>query len=261
MKWVRLFRLEPLDYLIVIAIILFGLILFKFLNPNEQWVNVTVNSNNNPFFVANSLKAGDLEKTSSGKKIAEITSVQIFNSPQTAGSTASQDDVFLNAKILVKINSRSGEYEYKNKIIKVGTQIDFSFNSGQMTGKIVTLGGQKKQDKTDMTVTLKMYDQWPWFADNLKIGEGEADGTGQKIFEVISKDVVPAAMTTVTSGGETRLTTNPRKVDITIRAIIKVQKVGDDLIFKGDQRIIKGDAFSFNVGSTIIRDALIENIE
>ncbi len=261
MKWARLFRLKLLDYLIIIAILLFGLILFKFLYPNEQWINVAVNSNNNPFFVANSLKVGDFEKTSSGKKIAEVTKVQIFRSFQTADSKIAQKDIFLNAKILVKINSRSGEFEYKNKIIKVGTPIDFSFNSGQMTGKIVTLGGQKQEGRTDVILTLKMYSEWPWFADDLKIGDGETDGTGQRVLELISKDVAPAQMTTVGSGGETHLTTDPRKVDIIIRAKIKVQKIGEDLIFKGDQRIVKGDLFSSNAGNTLIKDALIESIE
>lgn len=261
MKWLHLRKLEPLDYLIVIVVFLFGVVLFKFLNPNEQWIDVAVNSNGVPFFQANSLKIGDIEQSSSGKKIAEITNIQIYNALLATGSKAAQNDVFLNAKILVHVNSRTGEYEYKNKIIKVGAQIDFSFSSAQISGKVYALGNKKNEEKIDKILTLKMYSQWPWYADTLQIGESETDGTGQKIAELVSKEVVPAQITTTTSGGETRLGTDPQKVDLTLKIKIKIRKIGEDLIYKRDNKIIKGDLFSFNAGNAQVKDALIENIE
>lgn len=259
MKLNFLRKLRLLDYLIVVVVILAGIILFKFFNPEEKWITATVSANNMPFFQANAFHVGDVEKDPSGKKIAEILSVQTYHTPQ---NLVANKDIFVDVKLLAKISPRNKELQYKNKIIKIGSPIEFLFTSGFLAGKIADLEGNSKQGELKTKViTLRLYDQWPWFGEAIKIGTGEIGGNGEKISEVIAKEVKPAEMTTTTAEGQTLLQTNPRKVEITIRMRVKVLEINGELIFRKDKAIIIGDTMSFDVGDTRISDAFIEKIE
>lgn len=212
---------------------------------------------NIPLFQAQSVKVGDIEKDSSGKKIAEIVNLQVYDTPQ---SVVTKKDIYVKLRLLVKINSRSGELEYKNKIIKVGSPVEFRFNSGLIAGKIAELGG--KEEKIEIkTITIKLYDQWPWFADSIEVGAGETDEKGEKIIKVLSKEVKPAEITVTTQNGQTVITTDLRKVDVTLTAKIQLANIKNQYVFRQDQRIIIGELISFNAGSTRIKDGYIVDIK
>lgn len=252
-------KLKIIDYLIIIAVILAGIIFFKFLNPEEKWVTATISANNLPYFQANALHVGDFEKDPNGKKIAEITSVQVYNTPQTL---VANKDIFLKIKLLVRISPRSKELQYKNKVIKIGSPIEFMFTSGYIPGKIADLGTDNQQRKLKTKiVSLRLYNQWPWFGDAIKIGEGEIGENGERISEIISKEIKPAEITTTTSEGQTLLQTDPRKVEIAIKMKMKVLETNGELIFRKDKTIIIGETMSFDAGDTRIDDAFIEKID
>lgn len=253
-------RLRFVDYLIILAIVLAGIILFKFFNPEEKWIDAAVSATNVSFSQANVLHVGDFEKNPSGEKIAEITDLQVYDTEQ---SPAANKDVFIKVKLLVKVNPRSGELEYKNKIIKVGTSLEFRFNSGYIGAKLVDIEGivDMVKKKTEKTLTIKIYEQWPWFAESIKIGEGERGEGGQRIIEVLSKEVKPAEITVTTSGGETLKRTNPSKVDVTLKVKLQVTEFKNEIIFQEDERVLIGELISFNVGKTRVKDAFIVNIE
>lgn len=258
-------KLTLIDYLIVIVLVAGILIAYQFLNPEEKWVNVTVIYPNAPIFQAYAVRLGDFEKDPSGKKIAEIDGIQVYdisNNITTVISNNSNKDLFIQGKILVKLNPRSKEYEFKNKNIKVGTQIELRFNSGLVNGTVADIEGVglTSQNQTKI-ITLKMYSQWPWLADNIKIGDAEQNSQGQKTAEIISKDVVPAVITLDTISGDRLIKNDPQKVDITLKVRVLVNKIGDDLLFGRDKRVIVGELFSFSAGNTLISDANIIKIE
>lgn len=252
-------KLKTLDYLIIVAVILAGIILFKFFNPEEQWTTATVSANGVPFFQVNSLHVGDSEKNPSGKKIAEIINIQAYNAPLTP---IANKDIFVKIKLLAEINPRSKELQYKNKVIKIGSPVELMFTSGLLSGKIADLGTDSQQGKsTYKTISLRLYDQWPWLADAIKIGTGEIGEDREKISEVIEKEIKPAEITTTAADGQTLLQTNPRKVDIILKIKVKVLKINDELIFHKDKEIIVGDTISLDAGNIRIENALIESIE
>lgn len=252
-------KLRLLDYLIIITVILAGIILFKFFNPEEKWITATISANNIPLFQATSFHVGDFEKDPNGKKIAEILSVQAYHTPQ---NLVANKDIFVTVKLLARINPRNKELQYKNKIIKIGSPIEFMFTSGFLWGKIADLEGSNLQGQLKTKIiTLRLYDQWPWFADAIKIGTGEIGENGEKISEVILKEVKPAEMTTTTAEGQTLLQTNPRKVEITIKMRVKVLEINGQFIFRKDKTVIIGETMSFDAGDTRIDGAFIEKIE
>lgn len=252
-------RLRFLDYLIIIIVILAGVILYKFFNPEEKWVNAAVAANEMPFFHAQSFAVSNIERDPNGKRIAEITDVQVFDTPKTV---VANKDVFLRLKLLVRVNPRSGELEYKNKIIKVGSPIQLRFNTGQINGKVAELNEKGQEEKLETKILiLVLYEQWPWLADSIKVSDGKKDESRKKIIEIVAKEVKPAEVTVRTDSGQTFIRTDPRKVDITLKVKIQVQKFGDELIFRQDERIAIGELISFNTDKTIVKDALIESIE
>lgn len=252
-------KLKFLDYVIIVSLLLGAIILYKFLNPPEKWTEVVVLTQNIPIFRAYSLKVGDIEKNPSGKKTAEITTLEVYDTPTTP---TSNKDVFLTINLLTQVNPRSGELEYKNKIIKVGLPVELNFNVGKVNGIISSLGDSRQKETTVTKIlTLKLYDEWPWFAEGLKVGEGEVDENGQKIAEIIGKESHPAEMTVVTENGDTLLRTNPRKVDITLKVKVKAKKIKDEFLFRKDTRLLVGESFAFNAGNSRIRGALVEKLE
>lgn len=257
-------KLTFVDYLIIIIVLLGITILYKFFNPEQEWVDVLIIDENVPIYQAAALKVGDIEKNPNGKKIAEIIDTESYDTPEVSDPTVPQKttkDVYIQAKLQVKINPRSKEYEYKNRIIKVGAPIELRFNQAQINGKLAGIGPDSKPKYESKILTLKLYDQWSWFADSIKIGSGEINENGQNIVEVISKEIIPAQITVDTASGEKVLRTDPLKVDIIFRLRVQAEKLNNEFIFRKDKRILVGELFSFNAGLTRIKDALISRID
>lgn len=259
-KMMRVLRkLKPLDYLIIVVLLLFGFLLFKFFNPQERWVSAAVAADNIPLYQVNSLRVGNIEKSPSGGKIAEIIEVQVYDTPQTL---VANKDAFVRIRLLARVNPRNGELEYKNKIIKIGSPIEFRFNAGFISGKVAELEGVLQVRKTEpRVITVVLYGQWPWLAQSIKEGEGEKDERGGQILEVLAKEIELAEITVTTAGGETLKRIDPRKVDIILQMRIQTQVLGDQLIFRQDERLAIGELISFNAGKTRVKDALISSIE
>lgn len=249
-------KLTIVDYLIIIIVLLGVIILYKFFNPEQKWIDAVVLDNNIPIFQANSLKVGDIEKDPNGNKIASIEKLETFDTPNTQ---ASNKDVFITLKLLVRVNPRSKEYEYKNKIIKVGAPIELRFNSGLVNGNISELENISR-NMVIKTLTLKLYEQWPWFGDSIKVGSGEKDQNGEFLVQVLDKEVTPAQIVVNDASGNPLLKTDPQKVDITLKVKVQANLINNQIIFGRDKRIIVGELFSFNSGDTRIKDTNIIKI-
>lgn len=261
-KLFRFFRrLTKLDYLIIIFLLLSTVILFKFLNPQEKWITANIAVENASIFQADSLHKGDFELDTSGKRIAEITGLEIYDTISEPKQVTTNKNLFLRTKLLVGINSQ-GDFVYKNKTIKVGVPIQMLFNSIYVTGTISDLEGVNQRINTENKVLiLKMYNQWPWFADSLKVGDSFIDQNGVKFLELLEKDVRPAEITVTTSSGETLLRTDPRKVDIILKVRAQVQSSQNGLTFQKYTGLQIGRDISFNIGQSRINYALIIGIE
>lgn len=252
-------KLKFLDFLLISVFMLAAVFLFQFFNPKEEWIDLSVYVTNIPVFQANSLSVGDVEKNPSGELIAQIERIETYSTQiSPASSIITRDisvnkDVFVNVKILTKVNSRTGDFEYKNKPVKVGSQIEFRFNTGFISGKVVSFGNINEIEPEEKLITLVLYNQWSWFADSLKTDDVilDEDGDKEKIIAVISKTVNPTQVDPGQVG----------KVDIILKAKIKVQKFGDEFIFRRDERIAVGETISFTTGGTRVQDALIQKIQ
>ncbi len=247
-------KLKLLDYLIITVLILAILIGYQFFNPEEKWIEVSLRDNKVPLYQSSFLKKGDFELSPMGDKEAIVNDVSIYyNDSKTKA-------LILNVKLKTKVNRRTKELEYKNKIIKVGSPIELSLNTGLFKGDIISFEGAIPLPTTRL-LTLRLFGQWPWFADSLQVGAGESIKDGSKIFEIISKEVTPAEIVVDTASGNRIITTDPQKVDITLLVKVQVRIIDGEAIYKQYKNLNIGENFYFNTGKTQVWEAVISNIE
>lgn len=257
-------KLKILDYLILTILFLIIIGAFIFFRTEKKWVPVLVLGQDMPLFQANSFHVGDIEKNASGKKIAEITKIESYD---TAGQSIVQKDVFLETKILVNVNPKSGDYEYKNKPVKIGGTIDLRFNSVQLQfAKVIDIDDiDRYKNRQIKTITFKVYNQWDWFADSIHIGDKYKTNTEETIIEIISKETRPSEILVDEvdkSSGQVAKAVNPHKLDIILKTKINAYVISSDtLVIQRNKRIQIGSLFSFPIGNTIIQNALVTNIE
>ncbi len=254
-------KLKTLDYLIIIMVLLAGLIFYKFVHQTKKWINTTTIAYST-VFQANSLRSGDYEVDSSGKKIAVVNNLEVIDAPALAGNPFLNKILILNVAMQVDTNSRSDQIQYKNQPLAIGTQIGFDFNSAAIQGYISDIEGSNIH-KTDITKTLTViiYNQWPWFADAIHVGDYQNDAAGKKVIEVISKNVSPTQVVNVVSAGEVVDYTGSSKVDVILKLKAKLQKANSYYIFHDYNNIFIGKPITFTLGNTQINSAVVTNIE
>lgn len=251
-------KLRFLDYIIILIVILALIVANKFFNPNEKWITVEMLDENLPISQTQSIRVGDIEKNPTGKKTAEIIAYQILDTP---GISNSNKDAVITAKLLVTITPYSEEYEYKNKIIKVGSPIELRFNQGLIAGVISDIDDVTSTKQATLILTIRQYAQWPWYTDSIKIGSTETDSNNKKIAEVIDKVVTPAQVAGETSSGQRVLTTDPQKVDMTLKVKVTAQQFGHRYVFRKNSTLLIGERISLNLGKTRLKDVSITDIE
>ncbi len=248
-------KLKFLDYLIIIFVFLALVLFYRFIHQEKKWINVTVISRATNFYV-NSLHIGDFETDSSGKKIAEVTDFRLVDAPNTTNPFANKI-LLLDLKILVNSSSRVNYFEYKNQPVGVGSGIQFNFNYTSVDAFVTNIGESSVNKNTETKIlTIRIYNQWPWYADSIKIGDSYKNVNGEKTIEVISKEVNPA-QNPITTAGNQQLIGN---VDIVLRVRAKLEKTIGGYLFQGYNNIFIGDTISFTAGNNRVQGFLV-NIE
>ncbi|HVT01089.1 MAG TPA: DUF4330 family protein [Patescibacteria group bacterium] len=251
-------KLGLLDYLILFVIILSVLIFSKFIHHKTTWINIDTIAYSS-VFQASSLHVGDIETEPSGKKIAEIKSIDIQDSPLTNNTnTLFSKIVILHLKILTDYTN-DGNIQYKNQPLRVGSQVDFTFNSASMQTYISSINDS--YEYTYKTITLVLYNRWPWLADGVNIGDTKKDLNGFTIIKVIGKNTTPAEVLNTDSNGQSITSYDNSKTDITLKLRVRAQKVNGELVFQGYNNLTIGNQVSLDIGKTSLVNGYITNIE
>jgi hypothetical protein len=253
-------KLKLLDWLIIIIFILALLLFYKFVHRQQKWIDIKVLSYST-VFQANSLRIGDYEVDSSGKKIAVVNSFDVVDTPALAQNPFLNKIVVLNMQILVDTNSRSNQIQYKNQPLAVGTQLNFDLNSATIQSYVSEMEGSYNKSEQIKTLTVIVYNQWPWFADAIHVGDYKTDAAGKKTIEVISKDTNPTQVVNTVSVGEVVDYTGSSKVDVTLRLKVLLQKSNGYYIFLGYNNIFVGRPITFTLGNLQITNAAVINIQ
>lgn len=252
-------KLKPFDYLLLIAVILVIIIAYKFIHQENKFINITALSTATTF-QSNSIHIGDYETDSSGKKIAEITNFEVVDAPVTNDTQFASKILILNIKILTTVN-KGGQIQYKNQPIATGSQVQFNFNSISVQSYISEISGIDRNNQLQSKIiTINLYGQYPWLADHIKVGDYQTGASGEKILQIISKDVHAAQVTNTASDGESVVTTDPSKVDIVIKVKAELQKINKNYILQGYNNIFIGKNITLTINNIQINNGLISDI-
>lgn len=254
-------KLRFVDYLIIIILLLALVLFYKFVHHEQKIINVSAISYAN-VSQTNAIHIGDYETDSSGKKIAVVKSFEVVDNTPPPGAPFANKILILNLDLLVDISSKTNQVQYKNQALGAGSQIEFKLNSADINFAYISdIEGSSKKDLIQKIITVQIYNKRPWLADSINVGDSQIGIGGKKVLEVISKEVEPAQITNTTSNGESVATTDPLRVDITLKLKVLLQKVNNDYIFKGFYNVFIGKPLSISVGKTTIDDAIVTNIE
>lgn len=254
-------KLRFVDYLIIIILILAVVLFYRFIHKEQKVINVSAIAYSN-VTQANALHIGDYETDSSGKKIAVLKSFEAADNTPPAGAPFANKILILNFDLLVDVSNRTHQVQYKNQALGAGSQIAFKLNSADINYVYISdIEGNSKKDLVQKVITVKIYNKYPWLADNIKVGDSLLDINGNKVLEVLSKEVNPAEIMNPSSTGESIATTNPLRVDITLKLMTRLQKVNNDYVFKGFYNVFIGKSIPLTIGKTQIDDAQVINIE
>ncbi|HVZ66871.1 MAG TPA: hypothetical protein VG917_01285 [Patescibacteria group bacterium] len=248
-----------LDFIILLVIALSILIFSKFIHHKSTWINVDAVAYGS-VFQANSLHAGDSETEPSGKKIAEINSVDIQDSPLSGQNTVFSKIVVLHLKILAD-SVNGGGIQYKNQPIRIGSQIDFTFSSTFVQAYISGIDGSNNYNYVYKTVTLVLYNRWPWLADAVNVGDTKKDQRGYTLVKIIGKNASPAEVSNTDSSGQSVIGYDNAKIDLTLKLNIRAQKINNELIFQGYNNLSVGNQITININNASLLNGYITKIE
>jgi hypothetical protein len=195
----KLLKINPFDLLIVIFIIvLVGVFLFFRMQKHEEWVSVTIvmsqeewwwDGSEPKFWYVDNLKAGDKVFSSLGSKIAEIIDVQVF---EVGGP---YKKAMIDVRLKVTYDKNKQIYLYNQKPIEIGGFLNLSFNSNNVRGLVMSVGGNEAIIGQLHTKRIKVrVEAVPsWMVDTYREGLAMKNSQGEDL-AVIEKIVVESAL-------------------------------------------------------------------
>ncbi|MCL4364046.1 hypothetical protein M1328_02290 [Patescibacteria group bacterium] len=196
-----------------------------------------------------SIKKGATEKDLLGQPIATIQTVRYY--PSTV--SYNQYDVYLDIKLKVTGNKKTGVYSFNRSTIGVGAPIDLEFPSSQFSGTITEMSTRPLNDRyVEKTVYLVKYFGYPWEYDGIQVGDKFYDGQENAV-EIIDKSAVSHNSIANPSTYFTSETYPQSRDDIYLTTKLKGQVIDGKFVFGEEQIVDIGktlylstDRYSFN---------------
>ena len=226
---------------IIVPVFVIIIALIKVATKETQYVYARVkvsqgfwwgSSTKPPVWFTGAIKKEEVEYNFLGKPAAEIMQVKYY----PAGSPPDADafHVYFVAKLDADYNNKTQQYVYKRNILAVGSPIEITTQSANITGTVIGISKQEFDDKyEEKIVTLTKKLGYPWEYDAIKIGDKYHDGE-EVVFEVLTKHHVPTS--TITNDVYGNIV--PQQMDyISIKAKIKVKVKNGQFLF-GEEKLL-----------------------
>lgn len=239
-----------------------GLLVLKMILQKEVWLVVEARSvagewwwqtPNPPAWLSNQIEVGDKELDGRGQLIAEITSVEKY------GTTPNQKEFIFKAKLRVSYNKISQKYQFKYQTLQAATPIILELPKARINA-LVTKIYQEEPLMEEKILTLKLYEQYPWFAEaiseDLEIKDGE-----KVIAQIQEKLVEQAEMTVTTDQGVVLARRDPLRRDITLRLKASLKKEAEEYFFPDGQLVKIGEKLNLKSEKINLYEAHILSLD
>lgn len=246
MRWKRLKFYSRLNIFILAVLLLLGFSAFYFVyyrqrSQADMFVAVTLmrplNMPTNapfnwvPYWVGDSIHAGDTEKSPLGGVNTVVAGKEIADGPSYG------QYVYLLLRVRA-IRDRSGVYLFKNKPLSTGGTIDLKLTNTQVQGLVMYIGKEPPQyEEKAFRMTIKGREVEPWLADSVKVGSTIQNAKGMVVAKVIDKRVTPAEVRADAASGVAVTSYDQRKRDLEVVVEITTKKIGESYYFSEIQKV------------------------
>jgi len=265
-KIIRFMRVNYFISIFLACIIFVGIVsVYKlfFTKPTFVYVKVKMgqglwwaNTAKPSIWFVNNLKKGEIEQSLTGEPVAEILSVRYY--PWWASG---QYDVYLDMKLKVSGNEKTGKYNFKRSTIGVGAPIDLEFPQAQFSGTIINLNSTPfKDDLVQRNVYLTKRNAYPWEYEAITVGDYFFDGEN-RIIEILEKKAVDTIGLISDNFGNYTAEQTENKKYITVKAKITGKKVNNQFVIGEDQVVMLGKTLNISTANFTFQDYIVSKIE
>lgn len=140
-----------------------------------------------PYWVANTLKKGDREKTAFGQTVAEITDIESYE----GGGHGKH--LIMEMKITAQ-RDRADNFSYKNQSLALNEWVDFNFGKVKHKGFITYLDTKPpKYPVKKLLVSLVKKKELAYIANQVRIGDVMLNDKGEAMARVTALKISPSA--------------------------------------------------------------------
>lgn len=243
-----LFRMKSnqlLVFLLTLAIVLSVIIFGQHLTAKKEYLEAYILGSSGdwwydtprpPHWLVDSIDVGDIESSTGRRTEAQVLGIKTY---QDGPSKL----VLLKVKLLVTKNKKTGVSRYKQKPVEIGSTIVLSLNNTRFGGSVVSIDGHKGELATKtITLRLKLYDLYPWFVDQVNVGDVQQDDlTGETSVTILEKRVTLAEKTATNDAGQLLARHDPLKRDLEIVVSLTVYAKGEDYFYAFIQPVKVGN--------------------
>lgn len=212
-------------------------------------------------WLISNIKKGLVQRDLLGNPIATI--LQVKNYPVSSNN---QYDAFIDLKLKVNANNNTKEYSFNRTSIGVGSPIDLEFPSLQISGTITDISTTPvTEEYIEKIIYLTKNYAYPWEYDAIKIGDIYSDGQNI-VFKILDKsesmnDQVVSVVEAFDFAPSLINSQHESRVNITVKAEVKVVKERDKLVFGEEKLLEVGKPFYISIPSYSFLDYTISKVE
>jgi hypothetical protein len=253
-------------YSLIVGVILIGFLIatIRVLFYKEKFVTVEMFASggewwwqtpNPPYWLADSVKPGGVEKDFRGRKVVEILDIKRV-------SEKDRKLLWIKANLLVTEVKRTGKLRFGQNPLAIGLPIIIAPNNISINANVQSIEGViDEREKSEKIITVRLYNIYPWQAENFKIGQKMRTDENTIVAELIDKEIVLAEITVTTDLGQVFARLNPLKRDLTLRVKVKTIKIGEQEYFAFLQPIKENNTIYIPFEDIDLENANIISIE
>lgn len=171
-----------------------------------------------PYWLVDPIKEGAIEYDTQGKPLVEVLETKKFE-------VGDRKMLWMKVRLKVTPSEQSGQYRFRREPLQIGSLIYVSPNNVRIASNVLSIEGVvEPKEELEKTITLKAYDQFPWFVDSISAGDKMYDSKGNVLAEVLDKKVVDAEVMISDDRGNVYARRNPLKRDMTLTMKIKITR-------------------------------------
>lgn len=247
--WKNIGVFELLIGLLILLMLVFVMVQTR---SKKEWIKVEVKISSSswwqtyyispPFWLGESIKIGDQEFDSLGKKIAEVLDVKVYELSPEGTEATTRKDFYLTLNLKVDRDRRTRKLKFKNQLLEIGSPVELHLSNTYVLGLVTFMEGMPDERKTKELIIEGIWlNTFPWHAEAIPIGGEMKDGAGRVVAKILDKEISLADMVVTTDDGRVFVRKNPLKRNVRIKAEILVKKRGDIFYFREDQKVKIGE--------------------